>query len=50
MSLTTHVLDTRNGRPAVGMKIELWSLEPRQLLQSATTNSEGRPEKSFTLA
>ena len=45
MSLTTHVLDTRNGRPAAGMKIELWSLEPRQLLQSVTTNADGRTEQ-----
>lgn len=33
MSLTTHVLDNCNGRLAAGMKIELWSLEPRQLVQ-----------------
>ncbi len=45
MSLTTHVLDTRNGRPAAGMKIELWSLEPRQLVQSVTTNSDGRTDQ-----
>ncbi|MEO8043748.1 MAG: hydroxyisourate hydrolase [Spartobacteria bacterium] len=45
MSLTTHVLDTRNGRPAAGMKIELWLREPRELLQSVTTNSDGRTEQ-----
>ena len=45
MSLTTHVLDTRNGRPAAGMKIELWSVEPRKLLQSVLTNSEGRTDQ-----
>lgn len=45
MSLTTHVLDTRNGRPAAGMKIELWSTEPRKLLQSVTTNADGRTEQ-----
>src|SRR4051794_32246618 len=45
MSLTTHVLDTRNGRPAAGMKIELWALEPRQLLQSITTNADGRSDQ-----
>ncbi len=44
MSLTTHVLDTRNGRPATGMKIELWSLEPRKLVKSATTNPDGRTD------
>ena len=45
MSLTTHVLDTRNGRPAAGMKIELWSVEPRKLLQSVLTNSDGRTDQ-----
>ena len=45
MSLSTHVLDTRNGRPAAGMKIELWSVEPRKLLQSVTTNADGRTEQ-----
>ena len=45
MSLTTHVLDTGNGRPAAGMKIELWSVEPRKLLQSVTTNADGRTEQ-----
>ncbi|MDQ3546053.1 MAG: hydroxyisourate hydrolase [Verrucomicrobiota bacterium] len=45
MSLTTHVLDTRNGRPAAGMKIELWSLEPRQLVKSIVTNSDGRTDE-----
>ncbi len=45
MSLTTHVLDTRNGRPAAGMKIELWTVEPRQLLHSVTTNSDGRTDQ-----
>ena len=45
MSLTTHVLDTRNGRPAAGMKIELWSVEPRKLLQSMVANADGRTDR-----
>lgn len=45
MSLTTHVLDTRHGRPAAGMKIELWSVEPRKLLQSVITNADGRTDE-----
>jgi hydroxyisourate hydrolase len=45
MSLTTHVLDTRNGRPAAGMKIELWSVEPHKLLQSVITNADGRTDQ-----
>ena len=38
--LTTHVLDTALGRPAAGMKIELWSGET--LLKTAVTNADGR--------
>ncbi len=41
-SLTTHVLDTANGRPAAGMKIELWA--SGKLLKSVTTNSDGRTD------
>jgi 5-hydroxyisourate hydrolase len=41
--LTTHVLDTMLGRPAVGLVIELWSAgdEPR-LLKTVETNADGR--------
>lgn len=43
--LTTHVLDTSAGRPAAGLKIELWSLDPsRAMLKSVTTNRDGRTE------
>jgi len=44
--LSTHVLDTANGCPAQGMKIELWSLaggKPK-LLKSVQTNADGRTE------
>lgn len=41
--LTTHVLDTAAGRPAAGLKIELWSLgASRSLLRTIATNSDGR--------
>src|SRR4051794_37972232 len=43
--LTTHVLDTARGRPAEGIKVELWSVPPsgdRTLLTTATTNVDGR--------
>ena len=40
--LTTHVLDTKNGRPAAGMKIELYSRG--KLLKAATTNADGRTD------
>jgi 5-hydroxyisourate hydrolase len=42
--LTTHVLDTAKGIPAAGMTIEVWSVEPSQLLKTVTTNSDGRVE------
>jgi 5-hydroxyisourate hydrolase len=40
--LTTHVLDTKNGRPAAGMKIELYSLG--KVLKTVTTNVDGRTD------
>lgn len=44
--LSTHVLDTANGCPAQGMKIELWSVagEERTLVTSARTNADGRTD------
>ncbi len=42
--LSTHVLDTATGRPAAGMKIELWSRDRTALLQTVTTNSDGRTD------
>lgn len=43
-SLTTHVLDTAHGRPAEGMAVELWRVEPEgaRLLKSVRTNAGGR--------
>ena len=49
MSLTTHVLDTRIGRPAAGMKVELWSVEPRRMLRKVTTNADGRADEPLLL-
>jgi 5-hydroxyisourate hydrolase len=43
--LSTHVLDTMRGRPAVGMKIELWSRDHDKLLKSVTTNADGRTDQ-----
>lgn len=41
--LTTHVLDTALGRPAKGLKIELWSLGGTpEHLSSHETNADGR--------
>ena len=45
--LSTHVLDTANGRPAAGMRIRLYACEgqPRQLLKTAITNPDGRTDE-----
>lgn len=42
--LTTHVLDTATGRPAVNLRIDLFRLtgERRELLKSVRTNADGR--------
>jgi len=41
--LTTHVLDTASGRPAAGMRIDLFRLgDDEQRIASATTNPDGR--------
>ncbi len=37
--LTTHVLDTAKGKPAAGLKIEVWG---ETLLKSIHTNADGR--------
>ncbi len=44
--LTTHVLDTANGHPAAGMKIELHRLESGNKIPVTTTitNRDGRTE------
>ena len=39
--LTTHVLDTALGKPAAGLKIEVWQ---GQLLKTVTTNADGRAD------
>ena len=41
--LTTHVLDTASGKPAAGLKIELWTAGSGPAhLKTLTTNSDGR--------
>ena len=43
--LSTHVLNTAEGRPAEGVGIELWRLEPEPvLLASTVTTADGRNE------
>jgi 5-hydroxyisourate hydrolase len=44
--LTTHVLDTTNGRPGAGMVIDLFRIgDGREHLGRATTNSDGRCDR-----
>jgi 5-hydroxyisourate hydrolase len=41
--LTTHVLDTSSGKPASGLRIELWSIGAKpELIKAVTTNGDGR--------
>lgn len=42
--LTTHVLDTNQGKPGAGVAIALYSLhgEERTLIKAVTTNEDGR--------
>lgn len=43
--LTTHVLDTANGKPGDGIKISVFSLDDgRKLLATAITNKDGRTD------
>lgn len=48
MKLTTHVLDTANGCPAVGMTITLASVNSngeKTLLKTTITNKDGRTDQ-----
>ena len=44
--LTTHVLDTAQGRPAAGLNIQLFRLDgaERELLTAVATNADGRTD------
>jgi 5-hydroxyisourate hydrolase len=45
--LTTHVLDTANGKPASGMSVELFTMdgEDRIPIKSVQTNADGRTDE-----
>ncbi|QHW29461.1 hydroxyisourate hydrolase [Paenibacillus rhizovicinus] len=46
--LTTHVLDMSRGRPAAGVKVQLWRLDgtqPGVLVTEAETNADGRLDR-----
>ena len=41
--LTTHVLDTAQGRPGAAIRVDLWAAGPdRRLIATARTNDDGR--------
>lgn len=43
--LSTHVLDLTSGKPAAGMKVELWRRgQTPALLKSVVTNTDGRTD------
>lgn len=46
--LSTHVLDLSAGRPAAGMRIELWHAGAR--IKAAVTNAEGRTDQPLLSA
>ncbi|MGH6989022.1 MAG: hydroxyisourate hydrolase [Stellaceae bacterium] len=45
--LTTHVLDTARGRPAAGLRIELYAIagERRRRVTEIRTNGDGRADR-----
>lgn len=46
--LTTHILDTANGKPASNVAIRLYSTgDRRDLLMSTATNSDGRTDAAL---
>jgi 5-hydroxyisourate hydrolase-like protein (transthyretin family) len=49
--LSTHVLDTAKGRPAAGLKIQLWTIEANEhrFLKEVVTNQDGRTETPLLL-
>jgi 5-hydroxyisourate hydrolase len=43
--LSTHVLDLTTGRPAAGMRVELWNHDGKHtMLKAITTNADGRAD------
>jgi len=46
--LSTHVLDTRSGKPAVGLKIEL--LFQGKAVSTHSTNADGRTDQPLVAA
>ena len=46
--LTTHALDTYSGKPAKGMKVDVYFVsEKRKKIKSVILNSDGRPNEAL---
>ena len=44
--LTTHALDTYSGKPAKGMKVDVYFIyEKREKIKSVILNNDGRPDE-----
>ena len=44
--LTTHALDTYSGKPAKGMKVDVYFIsEKREKIKSVVLNNDGRPDE-----
>jgi 5-hydroxyisourate hydrolase len=51
--ITTHVLDVTSGRPAAGVRLELYELaggSDRKLVSDVVTNADGRTDKPLMSA
>ena len=47
--LTTHALDTYSGRPAKGMKVDVYFIsEKREKIKTVILNNDGRPDEVLT--
>jgi 5-hydroxyisourate hydrolase len=46
--LTTHALDTHSGKPAKGMKVDVYFVsEKREKIKSVVLNNDGRPDEAL---
>ena len=46
--LTTHALDTYSGKPAKGMKVDVYFIsDKREKIKSVVLNNDGRPDEAL---
>ena len=49
--LTTHALDTYSGKPAKGMKVDVYFIsEKREKIKTVVLNNDGRPDETLVEA